>query len=527
VTLPDYITNQELAAEKGMIVAYHANREPERMAIQSEQGSRTYKQLNNRINQISSSLRKLGLEEGDAVSLVCTNRPEFAEILMACFRTGLRITPVNWHLTAAEISYIVDDSETVVLFGDARFKECIETVVQKCPRVKTAIAIGGEITGCQLLDDVIAGESTENIENPLLGQQMLYTSGTTGAPKGVYREPVKNISGLSLIASAAQYDSATDTALCTGPLYHAAPLSLDLVAALNSGIGIFLMDRWDPEETLRLIHDKKITQSHMVPTMFHRLLALPEEVRSKYDVSSMKFLIHGAAPCPVHVKEEMFEWFGHIIFEYYGATEGTGTLVDPASWFGKEGTVGLAPPGLLIVEEESDKEMPVGEVGIIWLPVPEQGRFKYFKAEEKTEGAYRNGTHFSMHDVGYVDEDGYLFMSDRRNDLILSGGVNVYPAEVDACLLKHPDVADVCTIGIPSEAWGETVMSVIELKEGVEESEAIKELLIEHCAENIAKFKCPRSIEFQQELPRTDAGKIQRFKVRKFYMPIDNEHKPA
>tara|TARA_R110002072_G_scaffold171703_5_gene325443 strand:- start:28598 stop:30160 length:1563 start_codon:yes stop_codon:yes gene_type:complete len=509
----------EESAAKGMIVAFHANQNPERLAIQSEQGSRTYKQLNSRINQIARSLMKLGLHKGDAVSLMCTNRPEFAEVLMACHRSGLRVTPINWHLTAVEISYIVNDSESVALFGDVRFEENIEKILRACESVKISVSIGGYVKGCALLDDLIAGESTANIENPMLGQQMLYTSGTTGSPKGVYREPISNVSGVSLIAAAAGYDPETDTALCTGPLYHAAPLSLDLTAALNAGIGIYLMDKWEPEETLRLIHDKKITQSHMVPTMFHRLLALPAEIRSKYDVSSMKFLIHGAAPCPVHVKEEMFEWFGPIIFEYYGATEGTGTLIDPKSWLSKKGSVGLAPPGLLIVDGENDKELPPGEVGLIWLPVPEQGRFEYFKAEEKTESAYRNGTHFSMHDVGYVDKDGYLFMSDRRNDLILSGGVNVYPAEVDACLLKHPDVGDVCTIGIPSEAWGETVMSVVELKKGVGASEALKESLIEHCAENIAKFKCPRDIEFEQELPRTEAGKIQRFKVRNLYVP--------
>ncbi len=516
---PKYLDDQVLAAQKGMIIAYHAAHNPERMAVQSDQGSRTYKQLNNRINQISSSLRRMGFGEGDAVSLVCSNRPEFVEILMACFRTGLRITPVNWHLSIPEIEYIVDNSESAVFFGDLRFKECIESVVKNCTRVKLAVSIGGQLECCQSLDELMSGEPTENIDDPILGQQMLYTSGTTGAPKGVYREPVSKTSGLSLISTAAQYDSESDTALCTGPLYHAAPLSLDLIAALNAGIGIYLMDKWDPEVTLRLIHDYKITQSHMVPTMFHRLLALPEDVRNKYDVSSMKFLIHGAAPCPVHVKEQMFEWFGKIIFEYYGATEGTGTLVDPDAWFGKEGTVGLAPPGLIIVDEENDTELKPGEVGIIWLPVPEEGRFKYFKAEEKTVGAYRNGTHFTMHDMGYVDEDGYLFMSDRRNDLILSGGVNIYPAEVDACLLKHPDVADVCTIGIPSETWGETVMSVVELKPTVKSAESLKESLIEHCLKNIAKFKCPRAIEFHKNLPRTDAGKIQRFKVRNLYVP--------
>ncbi|MBV1904699.1 MAG: AMP-binding protein [Pseudomonadales bacterium] len=514
-----YLTDQEQAAGKGMIVAYHSHSNPERMAIQSEQGSRTYKQLNNRINQISRALTNFGIRQGDAVSLLCSNRPEFAEVLMACFRTGIRISPINWHLTANEVSYIVNDSESVALFGDARFATNVEIILQECPKLKLPISIGGEIPGCQNLDDLISGESTENIDNPRLGQQMLYTSGTTGSPKGVYREPTSSTAGLSPLFAAAGYDAGSDTSLCTGPLYHAAPLGLDLLAALGAGTGIYLMDKWDPEKTLRLIHDYKITQSHMVPTMFHRLLALPEEIKRKYDVSSLKFLIHGAAPCPVHVKEAMFSWFGPIIYEYYGATEGTGTFVGPDIWSKRPGTVGIATEGLIIVDEDSDEEMPIGEVGIIWLPVPTEGKFQYFKAEEKTAGAYRNGTHFSMHDMGYVDEDGFLFLSDRRADLILSGGVNVYPAEVDACLLQHPDVSDVCTIGIPSESWGQSVMSVVELKQNIIASDELKASLIEHCVSRIAKFKCPRSIEFGQNLPRTEAGKIQRYKVRQTYVP--------
>ncbi len=515
----EYLTKPEIAGAKGMIVAFHANHSPERMAIMSEQGSRTYKQLNNRINQIAASMRDYGLVPGDAVSLICSNRPEFAEVLMACLRTGIRVSPVNWHLAAPEITYIVDNSDSKMIFGDIRFKDHLEKVIKECPQVKLGLSVGGDIEGFEDLEGFIAGAPTENIADPTPGFQMLYTSGTTGYPKGVFKEPTGKPAPPNPLTEAADYNPATDTALCTGPLYHAAPLGLDLLAALGNGIGCYLTDKWDPEETLRLIHAYKITHSHMVPTMFHRMLALPEDVRAKYDVSSLKFIIHGAAPCPVHVKEAMFEWFGHIIYEYYGATEGMGSIVNPDDWFNKQGSVGPAPEGLVIVDEETDKEMPTGEVGIIWIPVPETGTFTYYKAEEKTAGAYRNGTHFSMHDVGYVDADGYLYMSDRRNDLILSGGVNIYPAEVDAAVLKHSDVFDACTIGLPSEDWGQSVMTVVQLKDGVAESDELKKELMAHCAENIAKYKCPRSIEFVAELPRSDAGKIQRFKVRQQYVP--------
>ncbi|HNV54661.1 MAG TPA: AMP-binding protein, partial [Pseudomonadales bacterium] len=259
--------------------------------------------------------------------------------------------------------------------------------------------------------------------------------------------------------------------------------------------------------------------SHLVPTMFHRMLALPEEVRKKYDLSSLKFIIHGAAPCPVHVKQQMLDWVGDIIYEYYGATEGVGTTITPAEWRKKPGGVGLAPEGLIIVSEETDQELPPGEIGIIWIPVPPEGGFKYFKAEEKTQKAYRNGTHYSMHDMGWVDEEGWLYLSDRRADLILAGGVNIYPAEVDAALLKHPAVSDACTIGVPNPDWGQEVMAVIELKEGVKPSEELKQDLISFCQQNLAKFKCPRKIEFMDALPRSDAGKIQRRKVRDIYIP--------
>ena len=516
-TQPDYLTDPMVAAGCGMIVAFHANQDPDRVAIMAEQGpNRTYGELNARINQIAHLLRSHELQPGDAVSLVCTNRAEFAESLLACFRTGLRVSPVNWHLTAAEMAYIVNDSESKVVFGDVRLTPELTRVIQESPNVTLALSIGGDIPGFRNLDATIEGLPTTNIDNPVRGFEMLYTSGTTGYPKGVYREPVMSTSA---VLRYADFVPGVDMSLCTGPLYHAAPLGIDLMAALGKGIAVYLIDRWEPEKCLQLIEQRRITHTHMVPTMFHRMLALPPETRNKYDVSSLKFVIHGAAPCPVHVKEQMLEWFGDVIFEYYGATEGVGTLITPDEWRRKPGAVGRAPAGMIIVDEESDKELPAGEIGIIWIPVPAAGAFKYFKAEEKTEKAYRNGTHYSMHDMGWIDEDGWLFLSDRRSDLILSGGVNVYPAEVDAALLKHPAVGDACTIGVPNLEWGQEVMSVIELKEGIAGSDELKTEILEFCGEHLAKFKRPRTIEFMDALPRSDAGKIQRRKVRDIFAP--------
>ncbi|MDY6829632.1 MAG: AMP-binding protein [Pseudomonadota bacterium] len=514
---PAYLSDPLQAAATGMIVAFHAHQAPDRMAIRAEQGpTRTYGELNARINQVARVMREQGLKPGDAVALVCSNRAEFAEALLACFRTGLRVSPVNWHLTAPEIAYIVNDCEAKVLFGDARFRDTMEEVLKESPHVQLPLAIGGSIPGFKDYDAEVEKQSGENIDNPSRGFQMLYTSGTTGYPKGVYREVA---TAPTMLTEFAHYEPGKDTALCTGPLYHAAPLGLDLLAAIGNGVGIVLMDKWDPEKCLKFIEEYKITQSHMVPTMFHRMLALPEDVRSKYDVSSLKFIIHGAAPCPVHTKQQMYDWFGDVIYEYYGATEGVGTIVGPDDWKKKPGTVGVAPEGMLIVDEETDEELGPGKVGIIWIPVPEEGGFKYYKAEEKTQKAYRKGTHYSMHDMGYIDEDGWLYLSDRRADLILSGGVNIYPAEVDAALLKHDAVEDVCTIGVPNPDWGQEVMSVVQLKEGVAASDQMAQDLIAHCQATIAKFKCPRKIEFTDELPRSDAGKIQRRKVRDKYVP--------
>ncbi len=514
---PAYLNDPMAAAGCGMIVAFHANKNPNRVAIMADQGpTRSYGELNARINQIAHLMRANGMKAGDAVSLICSNRAEFVEALMACFRTGMRVSPVNWHLTAPEMAYIVNDSESKVLFGDARFADTMAKVLKESPDVKLALSIGGDIPGFQNLESAIKEQPTSNIDAPVRGFQMLYTSGTTGYPKGVYREAA---SSPSAVTQYANYQPATDVTLCTGPLYHAAPLGIDLLAALGNGLGVYLMDKWEPEKTLQLIEKHKITHSHLVPTMFHRMLALPEEVRKKYDLSSLKFIIHGAAPCPVHVKQQMLDWVGDIIYEYYGATEGVGTTITPAEWRKKPGGVGLAPEGLIIVSEETDQELPPGEIGIIWIPVPPEGGFKYFKAEEKTQKAYRNGTHYSMHDMGWVDEEGWLYLSDRRADLILAGGVNIYPAEVDAALLKHPAVSDACTIGVPNPDWGQEVMAVIELKEGVKPSEELKQDLISFCQQNLAKFKCPRKIEFMDALPRSDAGKIQRRKVRDIYIP--------
>ena len=476
--------DQATAAASGMTLAFHAEQAPDRMAIISEHGNRTFAELNANANRLARVLRARGVGVGDSVSLVCANRPEFAEALAACTRIGVRLTTVNWHLTGEEMGYILDNSDAKAVIGDARFAAALRAAVELAPNLETRIAIGS-IEGFDDYDKVIAPESGSDIDDPVLGRTMLYTSGTTGRPKGVDRPPAAQReanaakessdipdAGVSLALSvggaARQNGAAGDRHLCTGPLYHAAPLAFSLSGPLAAGCGVVLMDGWSAEETLRLVDEHKVTHTHMVATMFHRLLALPDEVKARYDLSSLRFIVHGAAPCPVAVKKALMEWLGPIVYEYYAATEGGGTFVGPDDWLTKPGTVGKPfHPALMQIHDAEGNVLGPNEIGTVYMRAPSTGRFRYYKDDDKTASSYR-GDYFTLGDHGYLDDDGYLFLTGRSAELIISGGVNIYPAEVDAVLLTHPAVGDAGTIGIPNDEWGEEVKAVIELKEGVD-----------------------------------------------------------
>jgi long-chain acyl-CoA synthetase len=284
-----------------------------------------------------------------------------------------------------------------------------------------------------------------------------------------------------------------------------------------AGAGVVLMDGWSAAETLALIEKHRITHSHLVPTMFHRLLALPEAVRAAADVSSLRYVWHGAAPCPVAVKKAIIDWWGPVLLEYYAATEGTGTFVSSEEWLTRPGTVGRLPkPDHIRILGPDGQDRPAGEPGTIYIKAPAQGRFDYFKDPDKTAGSYR-GDYFTLGDVGYLDDDGYLFLTDRSTNLIISGGVNIYPAEVEAELLAHPGVGDAAVIGVPDEEWGESVLAVVEPAPGVEGSEALAAALIEHCRARLAHFKCPRRVDFVAALPRADNGKLYKRRLRDEY----------
>ena len=495
-----------------MLAAFWAQEDGATPAVISEAGNRTRAEANANANRLVRALRARGVNAGDGLALMCSNRPEFFEVVAAARRVGLRLTTVNWHLTGDEAGYIVDDCEATAFVADARFAPVARAAFDLAPGLRATVAVGGAIDGFEDWEKVLAPESGVDVDDPVVGSTMLYTSGTTGRPKGVRRPPDPR-SALD-VARLTQYRGGRHVHLCTGPLYHAAPLSFSLTAPAAMGVPIVMMDGWSAERTLALIEEHRVTHTHMVPTMFHRLLSLPDAVKARYDISSLVFVIHGAAPCPVAVKQRLMEWLGPIVWEYYAATEGAGTLVGPDAWLGRPGTVGrVDPPDHVRILDEAGNATGPGEIGTVYLRAPDDDRFEYFKAPDKTEGSYRD-SHFTLGDIGYVDADGYLFLTDRSAHLIISGGVNVYPAEVEAALLAHPVVGDVGVVGQPDEEWGEIVVAAVELQAGVEPSEALEFVLVEWCRDHIAHYKCPRRVIFVEDLPRHDNGKLYKHQLR-------------
>ena len=499
-------------------LAYWASRTPAVPAIVTTSGTLTFAELDAAVNRLVRALRRRGLRPGDAVVLIAGNHPAFVETVFACQRGGFRLTPVNWHLTADEAAYIVADCEAKALIATGGLEHVAVPCLAAVPGCTVALIAAGDGEGFESFERALADEEPGVITDPVPGTTMMYTSGTTGRPKGVHRPPpppgatVVNISGYD--------ESGGDVHLCTGPLYHAAPLAFSLSAPLTFGATVVVMDRWDAESALALIDEHQVTHTHMVPTMFHRLLSLPDETRMRHDRSSLRYILHGAAPCPVPVKRRMIEWVGPIIHEYYAATEGVGSFVDSETWLAHPGTVGRPiTDDQVVVGDENANALPTGEIGFVYIKSPASNRFEYFKDAAKTESTFR-GDYFTLGDVGYLDDDGYLYLTDRSANLIISGGVNIYPAEVDAVLLEHPAVGDVAVIGVPDDEWGEAVLAVVEPCGGVEPTDELAAELLEHCRSRMAHYKCPREIAFVDSLPREDNGKIYKRRLRETFRSL-------
>ncbi|MCA9643662.1 MAG: acyl-CoA synthetase [Myxococcales bacterium] len=472
-----------------------------------------------RTNQLVHGLRAQGLTNGDTLAVAAPNSHQVIETFMAAAQAGWRLTPVNWHLTASEIAYILKDSESKVFIASSRFGEAAKKAAAEAglPADK-CFYIGDPIEGFRNFDELWHGQPTTVPEDRSAGGPMTYTSGTTGHPKGV-RRPVGQAAPELVATQQAlflslfgMFPGSVGVHLVVAPLYHTAVLNF-ATNHLHLGHSVVLMDKWAPEDTLRVIQEHKVTNSHMVPTMFTRMLKLPEDVKARYDVSSLSHVIHSAAPCPIDIKQKMLDWWGDCIFEYYAASEGGGTLATPQDWRKKPGTVG-APWPISQIRVLNDEQQPLapGEIGTVWIRMGDH-KFEYHKDKAKTDKSWHEGF-FTVGDAGYLDEDGYLFLCDRKADMIISGGVNIYPAEIEAVFVTHPKVQDVAIFGIPNEDWGEEVMAVIQPTPGNSAGAELESELREFAQDRVAKYKMPRRIEFIAEMPRDPNGKLYKRKLR-------------
>lgn len=476
-----------------------------------------------RANKIVHGLRALGLEKGDGICGLVPNGSEGLVLYLAALQAGWYYTPINWHLTGPEIGYIVADSEAKAFFVHERFAEeglrgADEAKLD--PRRRFAF---GTVESFRPYEELVDGRPGTLPEERTNGATMHYTSGTTGRPKGVKRrlagldpddsaELMSFLLGMFGIVPGRPAGGEPQAHLVTSPNYHTAVTQFG-GTALQMGHTLVYVDKWDAEDTLRLIDTYKITNTHMVPTHFKRLLGLPEEVKRRYDVSSMKWAIHAAAPCPVPIKQQMLEWWGDCIWEYYAATEGGGTIASPQDWRAHPGTVGNAwPISELLIVDDDGAEVPVGTHGTIYMKMAGV-QFEYKGDKDKTEkGRLRD--FFTVGDIGYLTEDGFLFLSDRKSDMIISGGANIYPAEIENEITMHPKVADVAVFGIPDDEWGEQIKAVVEPATGVAPGPELAAEILAALEGRLAKMKWPRSIDFIETMPREPNGKLLKRKLR-------------
>ncbi|MBB2774388.1 UNVERIFIED_ORG: fatty-acyl-CoA synthase [Mycolicibacterium obuense] len=490
----------------------HAQIAPDRPAvIVAETGEQvSYRQLDDDSAALARVLYDAGLRTGDVVALLSDNSPEALVVLWAALRSGLYITAINHHLTAPEADYIVGDSGARVLVASAALDGLAAKVGADLP---LRLSFGGEIDGFGSFEAALAGAGPRLTEQPC-GAVMLYSSGTTGFPKGIQPDlPGRDVDapGDPIVAIArAFYDiSESDIYYSSAPIYHAAPLRwCSMVHAL--GGTVVLAKRFDAQATLGHVERYRITVTQMVPTMFVRLLKLDADVRTRYDVPSLRAVIHAAAPCPVDVKHAMIDWLGPIVYEYYSSTEAHGmTFIDSPDWLAHPGSVGRSVLGDLHICDDDGNELPAGRIGTVYF---ERDRlpFRYLNDPEKTAAAQHPAHPFwtTVGDLGSVDEDGYLYLADRKSFMIISGGVNIYPQETENALTMHPAVHDVAVIGVPDPEMGEQVKAVIQLVEGIRGSDELARELIDYTRSRIAHYKAPRSVEFVDELPRTPTGKL-------------------
>lgn len=487
----------------------------------------TYAQLDDYANQLSQLLRARGLNRGDHIALCIENRSEFLPIIWGCHYAGLCYTPLSSRLNADEIAYIVNDCGAKAVIASSYKAADAATTVAQTPDVMHRFSVGGPIDGHEPLDDAMATHESTPLANRQESIEMLYSSGTTGRPKGVKPpmpdKPLGEPGRFVQLAGSLFGVTPGSRYLSPAPLYHAAPLRF-CMAAQRVGATVVVMERFDAEQSLQLIERHQITTSQFVPTMFVRMLKLPPEVRERYDVSSLTHATHAAAPCPVKVKQQMLEWWGPIIHEFYAGTEGAGICyISPQDWIERPGSVGRAIGATIHVVDDEGTELPPGDEGTIYFDSATQ--FEYHNDPEKTKASRHPQGWRTLGDIGRVDEDGFLFLTDRKAFTINSGGVNIYPQEAENALTLHPKVVDVAVFGVPNEDFGEEVKAVVQPTEAPTSEEAATALaneLIAFCRTQLADVKCPRSVDFVDQLPREPTGKLLKKKLRDSYWPAKN-----
>jgi long-chain acyl-CoA synthetase len=482
----------------------------------------TYRELDDAANQISQLIRSCGVQEGEHVAFCLENHPDFFKVAWGAAYAGVYWTAMSSRLTVDEMQYIINDCGAKVFITSAYKRDAAEALVDQIPDVTHRFILDTDLDGYQRFEEAVAAQPVEPLPAPRReGLDMLYSSGTTGRPKGVkIPMPDTELGTPTALLGAGQLLFGFDenaVYLSPAPLYHAAPLRFSMGLQRVGGT-VVVMEHFDPEEALACIEKYKVTTSQWVPTMFVRMLKLPEEVRARYDVSSLQVAIHAAAPCPIPVKEQMIEWWGPVLHEYYAGTEGNGFVyTNSEDWLTHKGTVGRPLAGEVHILDEEGDELPVGDEGTVYFGAA--STFEYHNDPEKTqESRDPKGRGWStLGDIGRVDEDGFLYLTDRKAYMIITGGVNVYPQEAENVLTMHPAVFDVAVIGVPNEDFGEEVKAVVQLAEGHEPSEELERQLIAYCRERLADVKCPRTVDFRDELPRHPTGKLYKRLLRDEY----------
>ncbi|ABW12121.1 AMP-dependent synthetase and ligase [Parafrankia sp. EAN1pec] len=510
-----------------MYPGFYAEKDPAKPAVVlCPAGERvSYGSLEARSRQFARVLRARGLRPGDTVALLAENHARYLEVYWAAIRSGLYLTAVNWHLTAAEAAHLLGDSAARVLVTTARFTDLARTAADLSPTCSTLLLLDGTEDGFESYEEVIAAQSAAPLADQPAGDVMLYSSGTTGRAKGI-RRPLSDLQvdqpgrpSASPMAKAFLGIGEDSTYLTPAPLYHAASLHW-AAGAHELGATLVIMDRFDAEQMLAVIEKERVTHAQVVPTMMIRLLKLPAEVRTRYDVSSLRSLTHAGAPCPPAIKRQMIDWLGPIVDEYYSSTEGSGmTFIGSADWLAHPGSVGRTIIGTPHICDDNGRELPVGEPGLLYFDRGTE-HFEYHNDPEKTrEGRHpKHPTWTTSGDMGYVDTDGYLYLTDRKSFMIISGGVNIYPAEIEAALILHPAITDVAVFGLPHADMGEYVHAVVQPTDGVDATPELAEQIRAFARDHLAGYKVPRAITFRDQLPRMSTGKLAKNALRQEYL---------